>query len=323
MSSKEENSDFTYLGKRIDKALNYVQTNKPGLIEWFKEYIETPYLNIIYGELELEEEDYTFDYLDSLLDDIEEKFNIIFETKQIMSNEFKRMIELAGLPITENKVEEENGNKKLTTKAVREHWGEFANTDNPVSHPYGVTYEIYEYEGDTLGKLVDTAPYVDLFTTKEQAEDYINMFNSNSLEERNLKDQQYVFDMLYDENKEYRHNEPKKSLNENFVGMGMVGNIFDREKTDYELAFEHFTKSTSILEDYDKSSQETEEESLHQEESEELEEGMISGLYTELKNVLFPYYTDLTGEERIAMIDDIISELNAYIGILQGEKTAK
>jgi hypothetical protein len=94
--------------------------------------------------------------------------------------------------------------------------------------------------------------------------------------------------------------------------MGMVGNIFDREKTDYELAFEHFTKGTSL--------NEVEEEL---EESDELEEGMISGLYTELKNVLFPYYTDLTGEERVAMIDDIIGELNAYIGILQGEKTAK
>jgi hypothetical protein len=151
MSSKEENSDFTYLGKRIDKALNYVQTNKPGLIEWFKEYIETPYLNIIYGELELEEEDYTFDYLDSLLDDIEEKFNIIFETKQIMSNEFKRMMELAGLPITENKVEED--------------------------------------------------------TTE--------------------------------------------TLNENFVGIPAINNVFEREKTDYELAFEHFTKGTSLNEEMD------------------------------------------------------------------------
>jgi len=39
-----------------------------------------------------------------------------------------------------------------------------------------------------------------------------------------------------------------ESLNENFVGMGMVGNIFDREKTDYELAFEHFAKGTSLNE---------------------------------------------------------------------------
>jgi len=43
--------------------------------------------------------------------------------------------------------------------------------------------------------------------------------------------------------------ESKKPLNENFVGMGMVGNIFDREKTDYELAFEHFTKGTSLNEE--------------------------------------------------------------------------
>ena len=32
----------------------------------------------------------------------------------------------------------------------------------------------------------------------------------------------------------------KQQLDENFVGMGMVGNIFDREKEKYEDAFEHF-----------------------------------------------------------------------------------
>lgn len=44
------------------------------------------------------------------------------------------------------------------------------------------------------------------------------------------------------------HSVSPNSLNENFVGMGMVGNIFDREKTDYEIAFEHFTKGTSLKE---------------------------------------------------------------------------
>jgi hypothetical protein len=34
--------------------------------------------------------------------------------------------------------------------------------------------------------------------------------------------------------------EDKKQLDENFVGMSMVGNIFDREKVDYELAYEHY-----------------------------------------------------------------------------------
>jgi hypothetical protein len=32
----------------------------------------------------------------------------------------------------------------------------------------------------------------------------------------------------------------KKQLDENFVGLPMVGNIFDREKADYELAYEHY-----------------------------------------------------------------------------------
>jgi hypothetical protein len=35
----------------------------------------------------------------------------------------------------------------------------------------------------------------------------------------------------------------KKPLTENFVGMGAINNPFpEREKSDYELAFEHFTK---------------------------------------------------------------------------------
>ena len=56
--------------------------------------------------------------------------------------------------------------KNLTTKAVREYWGEALSADEYVSHPYGVTYEVYEYEGDTLGKYVETVPYTDFFTTK-------------------------------------------------------------------------------------------------------------------------------------------------------------
>lgn len=58
-------------------------------------------------------------------------------------------------------------------------------------------------------------------------------------------------------------------------------------------------------------------------EVEELKEARVPGLYMELKDVLFPYYTDLAGEERAAMIDDIVGELNSYISVLQDEKTAK
>jgi hypothetical protein len=99
MNLKEENSDFAYLGKRIDKALNYIQHNELGLVEWFKQYVEIPYQDIVFGELDLEEEDYIFSYLDSLLDDMEEKFNIIFENK--MTKETLRMQMLSGI-ITES-----------------------------------------------------------------------------------------------------------------------------------------------------------------------------------------------------------------------------
>jgi len=52
-------------------------------------------------------------------------------------------------------------------------------------------------------------------------------------------------------------------------------------------------------------------------------EGKLNDLYLKLKDILFPYYTDLTGKERVDMIDDIIKELNSYISILHDEKKAK
>ena len=43
-----------------------------------------------------------------------------------------------------------------------------------------------------------------------------------------------------------KENTTKKPLKENFVGIGAINSPFaQREKTDYELAFEHFTKGTS------------------------------------------------------------------------------
>ena len=81
MKLNKESSDFVYLGKRIDKALDYIQNSKTDLLDWFKQYVEIPYQDIMSGELNLEEEDYTFNYLDSLLDDLEKKFNIIFIIK--------------------------------------------------------------------------------------------------------------------------------------------------------------------------------------------------------------------------------------------------
>jgi hypothetical protein len=106
-----------------------------------------------------------------------------------------------------------------------------------------------------------------------------------------------------------QENKKKKSLNESMiggiVGIGAINQIPPRAKTDYEMAFEHFTKGSLS------------------ENEEEVKEGKLDSLYMELKDVLFPYYTDLRGEERVSMIDDVIKELNSYISILQNEKNAK
>jgi len=43
----------------------------------------------------------------------------------------------------------------------------------------------------------------------------------------------------------------KKQLDENFVGLPMIGNIFDRPKADYELAYEHYLGKLNEIEDKD------------------------------------------------------------------------
>jgi hypothetical protein len=190
--------------------------------------------------------------------------------------------------------------------------------------------------------------------------------------------------------------ESKDSLNEHYVAGGIVGigaitQIPSREKTDYEMAFEHFLgeryltnfenreqdpykmeegkekidemdeddeledlidwAQTKLWGDFDYDEYEVKkmspqklyyelenliysydpdytkfkkfESMVNEEVKKEVKENATPNLYMDLKNTLFPYYTDLTGEERVTMIDKIIKELNAYISILQNEKNTK
>jgi hypothetical protein len=118
----------------------------------------------------------------------------------------------------------------------------------------------------------------------------------------------------------------KDSLNEHYVaggivGIGAINQIPSRAKADYEDAFEHFLSQKYSLNEM---GDDMPEAPSHEEtDAAQVYEGKLDGLYMELKDVLFPYYTDLTGKERVDMIDDIIKELNSYISILQNEKKAK
>ena len=69
-----------------------------------------------------------------------------------------------------------------------------------------------------------------------------NLGNEVVIELSNNKEQSDSIKGDLEDEVEVFDNDMKESLNENFVGIGMVGNIFDREKTDYEIAFEHFSK---------------------------------------------------------------------------------
>jgi hypothetical protein len=81
MEYEEEVSDLVYLGRRLDNALTYIKTNEPDLIKMFYSNVEIPFIDILDGNLNIEREDYLFDYIDGLLDDLEETFGEIFENK--------------------------------------------------------------------------------------------------------------------------------------------------------------------------------------------------------------------------------------------------
>lgn len=81
MSYEEEVSDLVYLGRRLDKALSYIKSNEPDLVKMFYSNVEIPFIDVLDGTLDIEQEDYLFDYLDGILDDLENTFNQIFENK--------------------------------------------------------------------------------------------------------------------------------------------------------------------------------------------------------------------------------------------------
>ena len=137
---------FKPTGKRLENLNDLIQTKYPQ-DKWVLEPILPIFLSIIDSSSTIEQQEQVIDLLTKIFNDYEFRYNTILENTIIMSEEFKRFQQLAGLPITENKVEE-----------------------------------------------------------------------------------------------------TKETLNENFVGIPAINNIFDREKTDYELAFEHFTKGTSLNE---------------------------------------------------------------------------
>ena len=78
---EEEVSDLVYLGKRLDKVLKYLIESKSEFKDNFLEYIDNYFLPIINGNITQEEEDYFFEEMDNIIDELEEIFSQTFENK--------------------------------------------------------------------------------------------------------------------------------------------------------------------------------------------------------------------------------------------------
>lgn len=82
MKHQEEVSDLVYLGRRLDRVLDYLIKTKSELKDRFLEYTDVYFLPIIDGNISEEEEDYFFEEMDSAVDELEEIFSQMFENNQ-------------------------------------------------------------------------------------------------------------------------------------------------------------------------------------------------------------------------------------------------
>jgi hypothetical protein len=79
-SSQREISDLVWLGKRIDKVLAYLTKENSSLKEPFLEYIKEYFIPIVKGDGNQEDEDYYFEQMDNIIDELETLLSQIFET---------------------------------------------------------------------------------------------------------------------------------------------------------------------------------------------------------------------------------------------------
>lgn len=78
---EEEISDLVYLGRRLDRVLDYLIKTESQLADEFLKYTEIYFIPIINGNITQEEEDYFFDEMDTIVDELEEIYSKKFENK--------------------------------------------------------------------------------------------------------------------------------------------------------------------------------------------------------------------------------------------------
>jgi hypothetical protein len=78
---EEEISDLVYLGRRLDKVLKHLIEFNSEYKDIFLKYIDDYFIPIIEGNISEEEEDYFFEEIDIIVDELEEILHQIFENR--------------------------------------------------------------------------------------------------------------------------------------------------------------------------------------------------------------------------------------------------
>ena len=77
---QKEISDLIWLGRRLDKVLNYLVKENSNLKDSFLNYVKIYFIPIIEGIENEEEENYYFEEMDSIVDELEQLLSQKFET---------------------------------------------------------------------------------------------------------------------------------------------------------------------------------------------------------------------------------------------------
>ena len=75
---EEEISDLVYLGRRLDKVLKYLTESNSEFKDAFLKYVDDYFLPIINSNI-TQEEDYFFEEMDIVVDELEKMLSQIFE----------------------------------------------------------------------------------------------------------------------------------------------------------------------------------------------------------------------------------------------------
>lgn len=79
---EEELSDLVWLGRRLDKVLTYLIKTQSNFKDPFLKYVDEYFIPIING-IKDQEEDYYYEEMDSIVDELEDILSQTFENKII------------------------------------------------------------------------------------------------------------------------------------------------------------------------------------------------------------------------------------------------